>query len=144
VVERWDQSAERNGTLRAWQREAMSEDECPVCFGALRTDPSRMRVDNSMACPSGHRVCTKCVRKLVQPHPDVCCGMYYRCPICRADGALSQFHTLILLKGSLTRARAMFEDEEEAREWLGPHAKRARAEPQSQCAVGGVYKNKTG
>ena len=115
------------GAFGKQERERMPEqDECPVCFDTLRTGPSGLFVNNSMVCPSGHHVCTKCVRKLARPRLDVCCGFEYRCPICRDDVALSPFHTLLLLKGTWTGAHNMFEHEDDAIAWLGPCEKRAK------------------
>ena len=79
------------------------EEACPVCFGEVSGD-------NSLVCPNRHRVCTDCLRRLVEPcgveFPAT--GFCYRCPMCRELTALSRMHVLILICGSWERAEDRF------------------------------------
>ena len=95
---------------------AMGE-ECPVCFGALRGD-------DSVVCPNRHKVCTDCLRRLVEPC-DVefpATGFCYRCPMCREGAVLSRMHILVLICGSWSRTEdrlreGSFRSEHDMRRW---------------------------
>ena len=91
------------------------EEECPVCFCQLYGDVGVSSTQNSLACSAGHRVCTECMRKLIEPREK---GWCFRCPLCRRRAALTPYHVAVLLKGTWDKAREAFEDDEHVMEWL--------------------------
>ena len=83
---------------------AMGEESCPVCFGALQGDFRGVVADNSLVCPNGHKVCTDCMRRLVEPCDTEATGFCYRCPMCREETGLSRLHMMVLVCGTWGRA----------------------------------------
>ena len=95
------------------------QDECPVCFCELTGDVNGRGViaENSLACPEGHLVCTKCTRRLIEPCNDKATGLCFRCPMCRQRSGLTPYHMMVLVKGGWKRAREVFADDEHAVDW---------------------------
>ena len=79
---------------------------CPVCFEPFRLYDQGDQCDlpdNALACANGHSLCVGCVSKLLEPTKQCspeCAYLKFTCPICRADACVSNFHSLVLLKGS--------------------------------------------
>jgi hypothetical protein len=76
-----------------------------------------LTADHSVPCPNGHRVCTACLRRLVRPCDSEGTGLYFRCPLCRADAGLSRLHVAVLLLGSWTEVRKVWGGDEEVVRW---------------------------
>ena len=103
---------------------AMGE-ECPVCFCALQGDLRGVVTDNSLVCPNGHKVCTGCMRRLVEPCDTEATGFCYRCPMCREEVGLSRLHMMVLVCGTWGRAQdklrngstLKFRSERDVRRW---------------------------
>ena len=89
---------------------------CPVCLETCdtsETNPYDEEVPNgALMCGNGHAICVGCVAKLVRPGPRCkspsCSQLEYVCPVCRTQACISNFHALVMLKGSWARAHALF------------------------------------
>lgn len=86
---------------------------CPVCFEPFRPPGDQCDLpDNALACANGHSLCVGCVSKLLEPTKQCspeCAHLKFTCPICRADACVSNFHSLVLLKGSWQGALRSFD-----------------------------------
>ena len=101
-------------------------EECPVCFCELLGDVCGAVTDNSLVCPNGHKVCTDCMRRLVEACDTEASGFSYCCPMCREEVGLSRLHVMVLVCGTWGQAQdklrhgstLKFRSEHDVRRWI--------------------------
>lgn len=90
-------------TRRPWTRLPSLRPTRPLTRppGSTRTPAGAH--DNALYCENGHALCVACVRQIARPAVRCggeCSGLGFVCPLCRVPACISNFHMLVLVKGS--------------------------------------------
>lgn len=95
--------------------------QCPVCFDVLKASVANDLEDNALACPQGHKLCTRCVANIVvagEKCSPECIGFQFSCPLCRAPACVNKLHMMVIAKNSWCKAHAMFPCALKMEDWV--------------------------
>ena len=98
----------------------MMETCCPVCFEDFKRTRPAGPVEDALSCKNQHRVCVRCIQKMVEPTRTcrkLCSGLHYACPLCRTPKCLNDIDVLVVVKGTFTDAGECFSNTSDMWEW---------------------------